>query len=200
MDSQKQHTAVKIAIKDLINGEFAGEGNKALLKTKSGDEVSKVRVLGTVVEKFIAPDSKFGTLTIDDATETILLKFFKEDVLKFQKFEVGDVLDALGFVRLYEGEIYVSPEIIQKIDDPNWELLRKLELSNFEITEVDIANIRELVLKTIKELDSGSGASMAGVVEKLNSIESTIIIETVRDLLFKGDLFEPKRGVLKPIE
>jgi hypothetical protein len=37
-------------------------------------------------------------------------------------------VDVIGRVREYEGEIYMVPEVIARIDDPNWELLREMEV------------------------------------------------------------------------
>ena len=46
----------------------------------------------------------------------------------FDPFATGDIVDFVGKLREYQGEIYLVPEIIRKIDDQNYELLRELEI------------------------------------------------------------------------
>jgi len=43
-------------------------------------------------------------------------------------FKVGDLIDVIGRVREYEGEVYLLPEVIARIEDPNWELVREMEV------------------------------------------------------------------------
>jgi hypothetical protein len=74
---------------------------------------------------------KFAAVTIDDGTDTIRAKVFNA-VSMFESVGVGDIVDVIARVKEYNGEIYVTPEIIRKIDDPNVELLRKLEIQNEE--------------------------------------------------------------------
>jgi len=55
------------------------------------------------------------------------LKVFKT-TKPLDSLETGDVVDVIGKVREYEGETYVIPEIARKTGNPNFELLRRLEL------------------------------------------------------------------------
>ena len=64
----------------------------------------------------------------DDGSGVIRVKIFKEEVKKFANFEKGDCVDIIGRVREYEGENYIVPEIIVRVDDPNYEFLRRIEL------------------------------------------------------------------------
>ncbi len=45
-----------------------------------------------------------------------------------EEFEVGDLVTVIGKVREYEGEVHLVPEVIREVEDPNWELLRELEI------------------------------------------------------------------------
>jgi len=47
---------------------------------------------------------------------------------------VGDLVLVVGRVRKYEDEIYISPEIVKKVN-PNWELVHKLILFNENMQE-----------------------------------------------------------------
>ncbi len=124
-----RQTARKVRIHDLMNGTWVKkEGMEAsFVTTPQGEDVARARILATVVAKFISEDGNFGSITLDDGSDTIRAKCFKElNLLK--KAEVGDLMDLIGKTREYNGEIYLLSEIIQKFKDPNWELLRRLEL------------------------------------------------------------------------
>ncbi len=125
----KRLTAVKVPIKDIIQGKYyQQEGfNPNFIITKSNMKVSRTRLTGTIVNKYASPDNKFASITLDDATATIRAKAFG-NIDIFSKVEVGDIVDVIGKVRLYEDEIHLVVEIAHKIDDPNFETLRKLEL------------------------------------------------------------------------
>lgn len=108
-------TATKLRVRDLID-------------TSLKEDVSRVRVLGTVVSRYVGEDRKYGSITLDDATETILVKTFGEELALLEGIKPGDIVDVVGKVKEYGGERYISPESIWRIRDPNWELVRKLEL------------------------------------------------------------------------
>ncbi len=124
-----RQTAKKARIWDVVNGTFIKkEGfEPSVVRTGLGEEISRVRFLGTVVSKFVAEDSKFASVTIDDGSDTIRLKTFKT-AKPLDALNVGDIVDVIGKLREYEGEKYMIPEIARKIADPNYELMRRLEL------------------------------------------------------------------------
>jgi RPA family protein len=124
-----RQTAKKVRISDIMNGKWVKkEGMEpSYVTTPHGENVSRARILGTVVAKFKSEDGNFGSATIDDGTDTMRIKAFK-DLKPLEPAEFGALVDIVGKVREYNDEIYIMPEIIRKIDDPNWELLRKLEI------------------------------------------------------------------------
>ncbi|MBL7206558.1 MAG: hypothetical protein ISS36_03095 [Candidatus Aenigmarchaeota archaeon] len=121
-------TAMKVNISDIINGRWVQkEGMEpSFVTTQYGMNVSRTRILGTIVAKFLAEDGNFASMTIDDSSETIRAKTFKT-TKPLDSFNVGDLVDLVGKVREYNGEIYVIPEVVRKIT-PNEELLRRLEI------------------------------------------------------------------------
>ena len=66
-------SAVKLWIRDIVQGtyEAAESGYGGSITTPSGVKSSRVRILGTIVEKFVAENRSFASATIDDSTETI---------------------------------------------------------------------------------------------------------------------------------
>lgn len=124
-------TAYKVKIDDLVRGKYvrSSEGTEpSYLLTPWGERLLRARVLATVVDKYISEDQAYGTLRIDDGSETIRVKAWREGVRTIADFKVGDLVDVIGRVREYEGEIYLVPEIILRPEDPNWELTRELEI------------------------------------------------------------------------
>jgi len=124
----KRWVAHKVSIKNLLSGKPTEDN--ALEVT--GIIINRARILGSVVSKFIGPDDKYAFLIIDDGTETIRVRGFEDSIPIIKEINTGDVVDVIGRIRTYEDEIYIIPEIIKKVTDPNWEILRKLELLKYE--------------------------------------------------------------------
>lgn len=124
-----RQTARKARIWDIVNGTFIKkEGfEPSVVRTHLGEEISRVRLLGTVVSKFVAEDEKYAAVTLDDGSDTIRLKTFKT-TKPLDSLNVGDMVDVIGKLREYEGEKYMIPEIARKVNDPNYEVMRRLEL------------------------------------------------------------------------
>ncbi len=123
-------TARKIKIEDLVKGSYTQtpEGEPNHLETPWGKQLLRVNIMATVVDTFVRDDGGYATLHLDDGSETIRAKAWSEDVEEMEKFEVGDLITVVGKVREYEGEIHLVPEIIREVEDPNWELVRELEI------------------------------------------------------------------------
>ena len=113
MPQQKRQTAKLATAKELNSGKyFQKEGfTPNYLLTPTGRRFSRSRVVATVVDTFVNDDETYGAITLDDGTDTIQIKFFNElDQLK--EFEVGDIVEAVGKVREYQGQIYMNAEIL----------------------------------------------------------------------------------------
>jgi RPA family protein len=129
MANLSRQTAYKTWISSLNNGNYkieesTGYGYVEFNNTK----ISRVNLIGTVVNHFISEDSNYGTITIDDNSSTIRIKSFREDTNAIKKVKIGDLVLVIGRIRKYNDEIYINHEIIKALNNPNWELLRKLEL------------------------------------------------------------------------
>lgn len=139
---KRRITTVKTKIKPITSGQFfkqeGFEPNYVL--TNYGQRLSRIRVLATVADKFLSGTGKFAAITIDDGTDTIRVKVFNA-VSMFENIGAGDIIDIIGRVKEYNGEIYLAPEIIAKVE-PDFELLRELEIRN---QENELRKKRELV-------------------------------------------------------
>lgn len=113
MPQQKRQTAKLATTAELNSGKyFQKEGfTPNYLLTPAGRRFSRARVVATIVDTFVNDDETYGSITIDDGTDTIQIKFFNElDQLK--DYETGDIIEAVGKVREYQGEIYMNAEIL----------------------------------------------------------------------------------------
>jgi len=129
---QERLVARKIDIKTLYTGQYIiQEGFNPNYIEIDGERISRVRVLATVIDKFLSEDGNYGTITLDDSTDTIRAKAF-QDLRVIEPIEKGDVVEVVGKIREYNEERYLQPEIIVKVTDPNFEVLRKLELKKMK--------------------------------------------------------------------
>ena len=148
---QERQVARKIDIKTINRGNFVqierkSEEDRYLPNyiEVNGMKISRVRVLATVIDKFVSEDGNYATLTLDDTTDTIRCKIFMNsnfsdnlsrqnliDLEAINNIEKGDLIDVIGKIREYNEERYIQPEIIVKIEDPNFEVLRKLEIEKY---------------------------------------------------------------------
>jgi len=123
--------AYKIKIEDIVKGQFlrsAEGGEPDYLATPWGQQISRARVMGTIVDKYVSEDQSYAALRIDDGSETIRLKSWGQDVSKVANINVGDLVDVIGRIREYGGETYLVPDVIVTVSDPNWEIVRELEI------------------------------------------------------------------------
>ena len=129
METLRQ-TMIKTRISDVVNGKFIKkEGMEpSYVLTEMGQRISRANILGMMVDKFVSEDSSFSTITIDDDTDSIRVKVFRDNVNMFDNLEVGDLIMVIGKIREYMGENYIIPEVAKKIANPNYESLHKLEV------------------------------------------------------------------------
>jgi RPA family protein len=152
----KRLPAKKVRIFDIANGKFF-PGNKEGMKasyliTPFGEKISRVNLVGTVTDKFLSEDENYSAITIDDGSESIRIKGFREKVGFLKNLELGDLVLAIGKIKEFGGEIYVNAEIVRKINDPNFENLRKLEILEKLIQQKKIVEeIKILADKTSEE-------------------------------------------------
>ncbi|MCD6477056.1 MAG: hypothetical protein J7K26_02740 [Candidatus Aenigmarchaeota archaeon] len=194
-------TAKKCSLKEIHEGRFVKKQGfeSSYVLTNLGRRLSRVRIMGIVVDKFVRPDDKYATITIDDGTETIRCKSFI-NVKIFNDIIPGFLVEVFGRIREYNDEIYIIPEIITK-PDTNFETLRKLELEKiYREQKQKIAKINELRKQSsdIEELkslakDFMSPEDVESIIEAEDIIKTEIEEKTVEKI-------EAKDKILKLIE
>jgi RPA family protein len=177
----KRITAKKASIGEVTSGNFVKKSGfeSSYILTNLGRRLSRIRVMGLVVDKFTSPDDRYATVTLDDSTDTLRCKTFVNTKM-FDGFGGGDLVDVFGKLREYNGEVYMVPEILKKVQ-PNFETLRLLELEKQIREQRDkIKKIRELQKQTsdanelktvVKQFMSPEDAE--GILEAQDVIENT---------------------------
>ncbi len=127
---QKRNTAYKVWISDLINNEFIEqqgefESNYVLIYDK---KVSRVNLVASIIFVYKVPDESYVSISLDDSSCNIRIKSWREDTSLLKNLKVGEIINIIGKIRKYNNEVYIIPEVIKVLDNPNWELVRKLEL------------------------------------------------------------------------
>ncbi|MEM2878336.1 MAG: OB-fold nucleic acid binding domain-containing protein [Candidatus Hadarchaeales archaeon] len=219
-------TAYRLRIGELVAGKYVRStevSEPSHLVTKSGLKLARARIIGTVIEKFLRDDRGYIMLRLDDGSETITLRAWRDGVQELERYKTGDVLDVIGKVREFEGEIYLVPEMIFEVRDPNFELMREVENVRNTLRlhaeigggatggEVKVPLIVEAeeheesslpqvpdetknkVLLALDRLDSKTGVSVREICEEIH-LPPGEVEDAVRVLLAEGNVFEPEAG------
>ncbi len=195
----KRHTAFKLKIGDVLAGNQITDGEKLKFIEAKGKNVARVNLIANIVDKFIQDDEKkFASITLDDASGQIKLKTFGDDIEKLKSFEQGDTVLAIGMIREWNKEIYVTPEIIKK-KQAEYLLLRKLENEKNQPKESEIkqsTDIKEKIIDIIKREEANGGADIKKLTEELQA-KSEVINQEIRKLLEEGAIYEPRPGKVR---
>jgi RPA family protein len=210
----ERETALKVNIKDITAGELKrGESDwDNHLLTPLNEKAGRVRVLATVVSRFIRDDGKYAVLSLDDATGTITARAFNDDVALFEGAFEGDIVDVVGRVAEYQEELYINAESVAKITDPHWELVRKLELAlkakelggdadapGEAVQEETVDEDQKKAVKDIiEELDEGDGVKYLHIIEECGLSEEKLEC-IITELMEAGEVYEPKIGKFKRV-
>ena len=133
--------AIRLWIKNILQGSYSNEDNSFFTifgKTK------RVRIVATIVEKreILNPQPTSNEMTIDeDEDSNIRLEFDLDDgtgLIRailwrvnpdlYKDFKKGNIVDVVGLLRRWKEYTSLSPEIIRKIKEPNFILLRNAEI------------------------------------------------------------------------
>jgi len=202
-------TAVKLFVRDVTDRSLNKEEGQLSYIDFEGSLVSTVRLMGVVVSKY--ETDRFTIITLDDATETISVRVFGEDIDLLTDVKVGQTFDVIGTLRDYEEETYIAPRIVKMIEDPNWEVVRSLELliqakrlgadvahETLIDEEEESTDLKPLVMEAIEKIDEGDGADYNSILRD-SGLEDAQLDETLNSLLGDSEIYEPKIGKFKKI-
>jgi len=219
--AQLRQIAYKIRLGDVLNGNIVFDGEKFSSLEVKEKKVSRVNVICNIVDKYENPEKSYNTITLDDGTGQIRVKAFSDSSILLKGMEIGDTVRIVGWLRYYNDELYILPEIAVRLD-PKWGYVRRLELikeyGEFkeiepvaekveqveEVEEIEREKIMDmeegpkmLILKKIKE--NAEGIDIEKLIMELKfSVEE--INGTIKNLIAEGEIYEPRPGHLRGLD
>ncbi|MFA5019997.1 MAG: OB-fold nucleic acid binding domain-containing protein [Candidatus Pacearchaeota archaeon] len=193
----KRAIAYKVKIGDIFKGKHVLDGERFNFIELGDKNISRVNVIANVVEKYESGEKQYISLTVDDASGQIRIKIFGEDVNKFRGVSQGDSILIIGFLRKYNDELYITPEIIRK-QDPRYLMVRKLELANSNISEAPnnkTIALSDKIANRIRESEPNGILSETLILEMHESPD--LINQEVKKALEQGIIYEPRPGILR---
>ncbi|MFH1590375.1 MAG: hypothetical protein ABIC95_00455 [archaeon] len=191
-DARRQ-VAVITSIDELMKGKYSTQEGWApnFIELPRGDKASRVNLLGVLVDKEEGTDGRLLSATIDDGTGTMSLRTFDE-VNPLAEHSVGSPVTVIGRPRVYGDQKYIMPEIVQRLKDPTWMQVRKLQLKLRELqAKNDIAGNPPASAEETASITTSPTPAQAPIDTEETNIEeisidggndSETIIETIRKL------------------
>jgi len=141
--------AEKISIQELEAGEYIEEKeqNPNYILINENKKIFRINIVATIVHRELR--GSVTSILIDDGTGKMILRLFEEnkDTLNL---EVGEVVQIIGKMRIFNYEKYIFPEIIKKIS-PAWLKVRFLELQKDKKEENTAKKIEQKKTEIKKE-------------------------------------------------
>jgi RPA family protein len=176
------------------------EEGKFLFLELGDKRVVRLNILANCVDKFIQEGEKqFATLTVDDASGQLKLKAFGDDIEPLKEIMQGDTLQIVGNMREWNGELYMIPEVVKKVD-ARWLLVRKLEIQNarkdLPAAENGSNDLKNSLMDKIKAAETDGGIDTDALIMEVEASPDAINAE-VKKLLEEGLVYEPRPGRLR---
>ena len=197
-EMRKRNVAYKIRIGDILKGRPMIDEGKFIFLDVGSKKIVRINVLANCVDKYIQEGEKqFASLTIDDASGQIKLKAFGEDIEPLKDVLQGDTLQIIGNVREWNGELYVIPEVIKKVD-PRWLLVRKLEIQKMrkDMPADESSPLKDMIMKKIKDAETDGGIDIDTIIMDTEA-SPDLINGDIKRLLEEGLVYEPRPGRLR---
>jgi len=197
---RKRNIAYKMRIGDILKGVPMMNEGKFLFLELGDKKIVRVNILANCVDKFIQEGEKqFASLTIDDASGQLKLKAFGEDIEALKEIMQGDTLQMIGNMREWNGELYMIPEVVKKVD-PRWLLVRKLEIQNarkdMPAAGKGDSSLKDSIMEKIKGAEAEGGIDVDTIIMDTEASPDAIN-EEVKKLLEEGLIYEPRPGRLR---
>ena len=197
---RKRNIAYKMRIGDVLKGKPMMDEGKFLFLELGDKKVVRINVLANCVDKYVQEgERQFASLTVDDASGQIKVKAFGEDIGPLKDVLQGDTLQIIGNVREWNGELYMIPEVIKKVD-PQWLLVRKLEIQNarkdMPVEEKGDSGLKNSIMEKIKGAEADGGIDVDTIIMDVEASPDSINGE-VKKLLEEGLIYEPRPGRLR---
>ncbi len=220
----KRQTAFKFWIKDILNGEAKVDERGMRYFLIKDKRALRVNILAHVIQKYINEERTYGTLVLDDGSSQIRLKAWADDMHLLEKLEIGQGVLVVGKLAESNDEIFIRPEITRLMENPDWDLVRKLELHKMYgkpeeraesespvnpsvVVEERVEDnpikpsiaAREKIVALIEKDSNPQGSEIAVIIEG-SGLKEEDAESALSELLSEGEAYEPKPGFIKLIE
>jgi len=195
----KRRVAYKMRVGNILSGKPILENERLKFLEYNGKEIVRVNLIANVIDKYVQEgEKKYASVTLDDASGQIKVKAFGEDIKKFEELIQGDTILVIGLLRVWNNEIYLTPEIIKK-KEPTYLLVRKLEL-DAEIPKLldksAVLVLKDKIVGMVKEGEANGGVEVEKLIMELKE-SPELINQEIKKLLEDGMIYEPRPGRLR---
>ena len=207
---------ILLYIFDIVEGRLAKEGEEQysrwILTTMNGEKIYKIRINGILVDTYysLADETKkaFATLTLDDGTETIRIKAWEETADHLNSFKQGEHLEVIGRPRESDGEIYLLPDQVIKIESFDKELYirmkkvkRYLKKGLMIPTEAEVAHVhdskeKELIWSIISSVEE---TIHLDEICKKSKLDNQTVQSIINILIDDGIIYQPQKSQFKKV-
>ncbi len=206
--------ANKLWISQLFDGVYAaGQDDNVNHLELDNNHIVRVNLIGSIT--YVKLNEGYASAILDDGSAAIRIKAWQQDTSMISKINLGDFALVIGRIREFNNERYVLPDFIKKLDDPNWLLVRRLELLRLyknafkqkedtppeEKIEIQAAsiNLRSKILSTIESIDQADGVSIDDVASS-SSLPRMQVDNIISSLVKEGEVYEHKPGRYKLLQ
>ena len=169
-------------------------------------QINQIRIFGTVInvttiisekETMETMNKIYNRIIIDDGSGSISLKSWIDQpindqispinnnlLLTLNKLKNGDVIEALGYLRIYNHEIYLSITNIAIHNDLEWEINRRLDLLKKDLEEKNLNSKPKLRIINIGKTNETTAIELQN---------NQITKETIGDEILK--MMKPKNNL-----
>jgi hypothetical protein len=202
-EQRKRNVAHKIIIGDILKSKPVYDAERFIYAELGSKKIVRVNLLANCVDKFVSEgEKKYGSITVDDASGQIRLKVFGDDVSIVDEILQGDTLQIVGNIRIWNDELYVTPEVVKRVD-PRWLLVRKLEIQNARKDLPAPTNeggggspVKDDIMKKIKDAEVDGGVDIDDLIMGTEA-NPDLINSEIKKLLEEGLIYEPRPGRLR---
>ncbi|MDK2372023.1 MAG: OB-fold nucleic acid binding domain-containing protein [Candidatus Korarchaeota archaeon] len=196
MSSTIPEPAHKVWIEELREGRFEDISiNQVRYFRLPWGSVSKVRVMGLVINSWMSDDGTFAWIEVHDGSGSIQVKAWEEDIDRItdpdtgKLLETGSLVDVIGRIRSWRDTLYLYPILVIKVRDPNAIFLRELEVLRRKlryqaaprgVSTAETLNLRTII-KLLKEIGPLDGREMADLL-KVDEGQLIVQLHELEDL------------------
>ncbi len=202
-DQFKRNIAFKLRIGDVLAGQPKFDQDKFTHIELNGKRIVRTNIIGNIVDKYESEgDKKFMFLTLDDGSGQLKLKIFGDDMEKFKGVSQGQTVVAIGLIRNWNDEIYMTPEIIKQ-QNSKYLVIRKKEIEEERskntpnVPKENMFELKDKILKAIKDAESEGGVELDKLIMDFREASPEVLNTEIQKFLKEGIVFEPRPGKLR---